>query len=243
MVGGFSFGKTRQNMVNFYTIGLHQAALFSWAQTPKILSPNTIKRALSVVVNSKLILIGIVITGTIPAFSIPNLKPVTKPIFLSNNLIFEAKSKNGPDHTFGQINQVVEAGQFSLEVSLPTDPDLSVISQSFRRYHPAIDLAAPYGQPVRPILPGKVISAGWDPYGKGKTVIIEHEQNLKSAYSHLSKIEVNVGDDVGQDKKLGLIGLTGRTTGSHLHLEVYENDQPINPQNLVPIFEAKISLK
>jgi murein DD-endopeptidase MepM/ murein hydrolase activator NlpD len=70
--------------------------------------------------------------------------------------------------------------------------------------------------------------------GYGNTVFIDHGNNLTSRYAHLSKIEVKVGDKVNMDTEIGKLGITGRTTGPHLHLEIHENGKAINPLTVLP---------
>ncbi|MBD3881503.1 M23 family metallopeptidase [Phormidium tenue FACHB-886] len=88
-----------------------------------------------------------------------------------------------------------------------------------RRFHPGIDLGAPYGTPVLSALAGRVVEAG-EMGGYGLAVIVEaasgQQQNL---YAHLSTIAVKPGDQVQQGSVLGLVGSTGSSTGPHLHFE------------------------
>ena len=85
--------------------------------------------------------------------------------------------------------------------------------------HSGVDLAGSLKAPVWSTAPGKVIFVGRKgPYGK--TVEIDHGYGLKTRYGHLSKILVNNGDAVGFRHKIGVMGNTGRSTGSHLHYEV-----------------------
>jgi murein DD-endopeptidase MepM/ murein hydrolase activator NlpD len=103
------------------------------------------------------------------------------------------------------------------------------LTQKFHLFHPAIDLAAPYGQPVFPIASGKVIEVYSSLWGLGKTIEVQHTNNLTSKYCHLSKITVNEGQEVSETTSIGTVGATGWATGPHLHLEVRKDGQALNP--------------
>ncbi|HBY21446.1 MAG TPA: peptidase, partial [Clostridiales bacterium] len=60
-----------------------------------------------------------------------------------------------------------------------------------------------------------------------------HSNGYETLYGHLSKIMVSEGDSVTKKDKIGLMGNTGRSTGSHLHLEVIKNEKKLNPLNYV----------
>lgn len=108
------------------------------------------------------------------------------------------------------------------------------ISQDYYPHHPALDLAAPLGTPIYPIAQGKVQEAGmrWD--GHGNTVVVDHGDGLMSLYAHIAKISVKKGDTVDKVTQLGTIGLTGFTSGPHLHIEVTDNGKPVNPKSFLP---------
>lgn len=108
------------------------------------------------------------------------------------------------------------------------------ITQTYRFYHPALDLDGITGDPIKPIKKGVVESVSYSRFSYGNSVIIDHGNNLKSLYAHLSKIHVNQGQTVGTESIIGEMGSTGRSFGDHLHLEVYENGRNINPLTLLP---------
>jgi len=107
------------------------------------------------------------------------------------------------------------------------------ITQDYRRFHQAIDLAEPLGSPVYPITEGRVESISWQRFGWGNHIIIDHGSGFKSLYAHLSKVLVKEGQEVDKNTVIGLIGTTGWSTGPHLHLEVYDNGQPFNPLTIL----------
>lgn len=94
--------------------------------------------------------------------------------------------------------------------------------------HRAIDFAAPTGTPVESVGNGTVIFSGWNgPHGK--YVKIRHNSEFTTAYAHLSKINVKKGQKVSQGQIIGQVGSTGRSTGPHLHYEMYKNGDLVNP--------------
>lgn len=107
------------------------------------------------------------------------------------------------------------------------------LSQDFFVYHPGNDLAAPLGSPVFPIAPGKVISAGFRFDGHGNTVEVDHGDGLVSLYAHLGDIKVGKNQEMDKLTVIGTVGLTGFTSGPHLHIEVIDNGRAINPKTLL----------
>jgi murein DD-endopeptidase MepM/ murein hydrolase activator NlpD len=107
-------------------------------------------------------------------------------------------------------------------------------NQTFGLFHPGIDLGAEVGDIIKPIKKGEVVEAGYSTDGYGNTVLIDHGQGLTSRYAHLSKIETKVGDLVTTEIEIGKVGITGRTTGPHLHLEIRQNGMPLNPLYVLP---------
>lgn len=109
-------------------------------------------------------------------------------------------------------------------------PEYTGISQGFHYGHAGIDLTAPLGSKIYPIKEGVVTKVQFLRYGYGRAVWIDNGNGTTSLYGHMGKIFVNEGDIVTADKPIGEVGLTGKTTGPHLHLEVIKNEKNINPQ-------------
>jgi murein DD-endopeptidase MepM/ murein hydrolase activator NlpD len=86
------------------------------------------------------------------------------------------------------------------------------------RQHRGVDYAAPVGTPVRSVGDGVVSFAGWQ-NGYGQTVQIDHGNGRDTLYAHLSRIVVKKGERVDQGQHVGNVGMTGWTTGPHLHFE------------------------
>lgn len=94
--------------------------------------------------------------------------------------------------------------------------------------HKGIDLRAKEGNPILAQWNGVVVNV-YETNGYGKAIDIQHGTGLLTRYAHLSKQEVKIGDEVSQYQQIGLAGSTGRSTGPHLHLEVYLDDVLVNP--------------
>ena len=99
-----------------------------------------------------------------------------------------------------------------------------------QRPHSGVDLAAPEGSPVKASADGVVILAHNDLFYTGGTVLIEHGNGVQTGYSHLSKVNVKTGDKVKQGDIVGLVGMTGKATGPHLHFTLAWNNIRIAPE-------------
>ena len=114
----------------------------------------------------------------------------------------------------------------------PVDHEIEVTSRYGRRKrrpHKGIDLNLVTGDKVRTVLPGKVRFVGYSS-GHGKTVIVRHVNEIETVYAHLSDYKVKENDIVAEGQVIGLGGNTGRSTGSHLHLEVRYKGVCIHPE-------------
>lgn len=106
-------------------------------------------------------------------------------------------------------------------------PTQGTVTQVFWSWHPGIDIANGYGTPEVAADGGRVVFAGWGAYGI--YVEIDHGNGFSTVYGHMSKTEVAAGQHVMAGQLIGLMGATGRATGSHLHFEVRYNGVPQNP--------------
>lgn len=107
------------------------------------------------------------------------------------------------------------------------------VNQGYSYFHRANDLGAPVGSPVKPVKAGTVEYAGYRKDGYGNLVILNHGQGLDSYYAHLGKIEVTEGENVTTSTEIGTVGMTGHTTGPHLHLEIHQNGASLNPVSVL----------
>jgi murein DD-endopeptidase MepM/ murein hydrolase activator NlpD len=99
-------------------------------------------------------------------------------------------------------------------------------------FHSGIDIGAPIGTPVRAPAPGVVAFAG--PHAEfGITLIIDHGNDTRSLYGHLSKLHVALDQQVKRGETVALTGNTGRSSGPHLHYEIQVKSQPVNPHSYI----------
>jgi murein DD-endopeptidase MepM/ murein hydrolase activator NlpD len=99
-------------------------------------------------------------------------------------------------------------------------------------FHPGLDFAGPWGSNVLSTAPGVVVWAG--PRGAyGNMVEIDHGLGIHTRYGHLSSILVQVGARVGKGAPVGKLGSTGRSTGPHVHYEVWYDDVVRNPSQFI----------
>jgi murein DD-endopeptidase MepM/ murein hydrolase activator NlpD len=94
--------------------------------------------------------------------------------------------------------------------------------------HNGVDLAAPQGTPLTAIHAGTVTNARWSG-GYGYLVIIDHGDGTESWYGHTSELLVSEGDEVSAGDTVALMGNTGYSFGSHLHLEIHVDGVPVEP--------------
>lgn len=151
--------------------------------------------------------------GYYPTFSIPPIKQ--KQALAENN----------------QQKDEIISQSFSKPLNLPHP---GYLTTKFSNWHPGIDIAAGLGMPIHPILDGEVLKTGFDIFGLGNYIEISHQNGFSSKYAHLGRIFVKKGDKVTSDNLLGEVGLSGRTSGAHTHLEITLNGNLIDPQKLLP---------
>ncbi len=108
-------------------------------------------------------------------------------------------------------------------------PAAGTITQYFSWYHPGVDIANLAGGAIRASDSGTIVHAGWDSSGYGNMILIDHGNGFETRYGHLSVIYVSVGQKVGKGDVLGMMGSTGRSTGTHLHFEIYKGGARYNP--------------
>lgn len=123
---------------------------------------------------------------------------------------------------------------FKTEIALQYPVEFVKVTQGYRFYHPGIDLDGITGDPIQPIMSGKVEGIQYSKHGYGNAVLVGHNEGIMSFYAHLSRIFVKKDQEVTTSSVLGQMGATGRAYGDHLHLEIFENGKLINPLNFLP---------
>jgi len=100
------------------------------------------------------------------------------------------------------------------------------------RMHEGTDMAGAYGTPIFATGDGVVVHAGWDG-AYGRLVKIRHDFGIETRYAHLSQIRVDVGQRVSRGDRIGDMGNSGRSTGTHLHYEVRLGGGAVNPMTFI----------
>lgn len=95
-------------------------------------------------------------------------------------------------------------------------------------FHTGVDISAQYGDGVRVTADGIVIEAG-DHAGYGRLVVVDHGFGVTTWYGHLSSLAVHPGQQLRRGDTIGNVGVSGRSTGPHVHYEVRINGAPVNP--------------
>ena len=113
-------------------------------------------------------------------------------------------------------------------------PASGYITQRYWSLHRALDIGAPTGTPVYASDSGYVVFAGWDNSGYGNLIIMDHGNGYITYYAHLSSILVGFGKSASKGQMIGLVGSTGRSTGSHLHFEIRYQGVQRNPAGMLP---------
>ena len=121
-------------------------------------------------------------------------------------------------------------------IFVPVWPSPGVITTYFGdvsplspRGHSGIDVAGPQGTPIDAADAGEVVKANFSDEGYGNLVIVAHASGFETWYGHLSRIDVSKGQQVRRGQEIGLMGSTGLSTGSHLHFEVRQEGQIVDP--------------
>jgi len=100
--------------------------------------------------------------------------------------------------------------------------------------HSGIDIDGETGDPVYAADNGVVVYSGWNNWGYGNVVVINHGNGWQTLYAHLNAYNVSCGQSVWQGSVIGAIGNTGNSSGSHLHYEMMYNGTKVNPWDYLP---------
>lgn len=147
----------------------------------------------------------------------------------------------------GQQLSVLESLLFNRQLELNSTPSHDPIANSYvtsgfggrsdpirggRQFHKGIDFEANVGDPVLAVADG-VISYAGRRAGYGHTIEIDHGNGFVTRYAHNSRLTARVGDLVRSGQQIAHAGSTGRSTGPHVHLEVWENGRAVNPRKFL----------
>jgi murein DD-endopeptidase MepM/ murein hydrolase activator NlpD len=128
-------------------------------------------------------------------------------------------------------NMVMGSGTLALPISAPVTSPFGWRQHPIfgvRKFHTGVDLAGPNHAAIRAADGGNVLYTGW--YGGyGKVAIVSHGRGMATLYAHMSKTNVETGQNVAKGDIVGYEGTTGFSTGPHLHFEVRVNGKPNNP--------------
>jgi len=152
-------------------------------------------------------------------------------------MAFATLSTNSGQIPIGTAEQTIysapEANMVT-EISIRYPLEGTQINQGYYFFHPGIDFEGDTGDFIYPIMEGQVEYVQYSKYDYGNAVLVDHQNGYKSLYAHMSRVRSAVGQEVDVFDIIGEVGSTGRSTGDHLHIEVYENGRAINPLSLLP---------
>ena len=134
----------------------------------------------------------------------------------------------------------LESGLMTIPSGRPTATPMQSSSYGYRRdpfnghaaFHAGIDFPGTHGQPILAAADGRVSFVG-QRSGYGNVVEVEHGNGLMTRYAHLSGFDAKVGQRVKRGARIARMGSTGRSTGDHLHFEVRQRGNPINPRRFL----------
>jgi murein DD-endopeptidase MepM/ murein hydrolase activator NlpD len=102
----------------------------------------------------------------------------------------------------------------------------------YSSYHPGIDIGGSIGNAIYASASGVVVYAGWNTYGYGYMVVVDHGDGWQTLYAHMSQVNVACGQAVFQGVVIGGVGSSGNSTGAHLHFEMQSDIYgKVNPYN------------
>ncbi|MDD4638962.1 MAG: M23 family metallopeptidase [Bacteroidales bacterium] len=148
--------------------------------------------------------------------------------------------------SFDEVNTLAKNAD-ELALCVPAIPPVDITSPKIRfsssfgyrpdpfngvyRMHNGIDISGKQGDPVYVTGNGKVVEIGYDFFGYGNFIIVDHGFGYKTRYAHLKNALISMGRMVVRGEQIGLMGNTGRSRGPHLHYEGIYRNRPVNPLN------------
>ncbi|MDD3273512.1 MAG: M23 family metallopeptidase [Bacteroidales bacterium] len=148
--------------------------------------------------------------------------------------------------SFDEVSQLARNAD-EMALCVPAIPPVNIASKRIRysssfgyrpdpfngayRMHNGVDISGPAGEPIYATGNGKVVEIGYDFFGYGNFIIIDHGFGYKTRYAHLKSSLVTMGRVVKRGEHIALMGNTGRSKGPHVHYEVIYRNRPVNPLN------------
>lgn len=160
-----------------------------------------------------------------PSMSIPTDLPQVTLISNDQSDTLDATPSAAIDTSFLLEDPVARTATDSAAAAtvLPIAPDsVKGVSTHFSAYHPGIDIRADIGTPIMSLRDGIVVENSYQPGGYGNYIVVEHQvgtASVRSLYAHMKLTAVKIGDKVKAKETIGYVGMTGHTTGPHLHME------------------------
>lgn len=182
----------------------------------KILAANLVKSPTAVQIGQKLVIPDgrpVVTASPRPKPSAPSATP---PRLGDVRDVFRPPEEAPPSRTVDGV-----------ELIWPTNQ--KHINQYYKWRHTGIDVKGTTTDATYAVDAGIVTFAGWNKSGYGNMILVDHGNGMVTRYAHHSKMYVKVGDQVTKGQTIGMVGSTGRSTGPHLHFEIYMNGKRVNP--------------
>lgn len=161
-----------------------------------------------------------------------NMNQLMAPLMLS---LLEKLTSSKIEEATAQDVAATNSIEKTTDVCRPSGmPASGPITQGCHYGHVAIDIGVPIGTKIKSTMSGEVVYAGWNNEGYGNLVIVKNDK-YTTYYGHLSKVPVNVGDQVEAGDVIGISGSTGNSTGPHLHYEVRVNGRAVDPSKYTSV--------
>ena len=167
---------------------------------------------------------------TIGDYSNPNIKGGTWLVIPGGKRAYMSVTASGGRRENG-LDGPIGSSTFVWPTSVTT---ISGYEYDEATNHRAIDIGGSMGNPVYAADSGVVTYAGFNEFGYGNLVIIDHGNGFETYYAHLNSYNVGEGYYVIQGELIGEVGTTGNSSGPHLHYEIRYNGVPVNPHNYYP---------
>jgi murein DD-endopeptidase MepM/ murein hydrolase activator NlpD len=126
-------------------------------------------------------------------------------------------------------------GPIGIGVFIWPTPSHYLSGYDYSAIHPAIDIAGSTGHAIFASDNGVVVYSGWNDWGYGYVIVLDHGNGWQTLYAHLSQINVGCGQAIFQGQVIGAMGSTGNSSGTHLHFEMMHDEYgKVNPWNFLP---------